>query len=147
MPRGRPLFDARGTRAVAALQNEWSLWQREAEKPLPAGAAASSKKGTLAACAAAGVTFVAHSPLGGLKARRGERPPGGGSAGLGPLAAARGMSAHAAALACLLHRGGQLGARVVAIPGARSAGHAADSVSAAALVLTDAEVAAVMGPL
>jgi len=136
---------ARSVAPIAAVQNEWGLFQREADRLRPPGAAASSRKGVLRYCAESGITFVAHSPLGGLKARRGER----GAAGLpalAALAAARGVSPHAAGLACLLHRGQELGARVLLIPGARTAAHAVDSVAAAGLALTDAEVRAVLGP-
>src|SRR4051812_46462393 len=38
-------------------------------KSLFAEAAASSKKGTIALCAANNLVFIAHSPLGGLKVR------------------------------------------------------------------------------
>ena len=89
---------------------------------------------------------MAYSPLGGLKARRRERTAAEFGA-LTKLSGAKGASPQAVALACLLHRGAQMGARVVAIPGARVIAHAADSVAASRIVLLDGEVASVMGPV
>jgi len=133
---------------LAAVQNEWSLYQREAEKERPPAAAASSKKGVLRWCAENGVAFIAYAPLGGLKARRGERPALTAHApALAALAAAKGVSPQAAALAAMLHRGGQIGAQVVLLPGARTAAHAAESAAAAGVRLSDAEAARVMGPM
>ena len=132
---------------IAAVQNEWSPYQREAERALPPTAAASSKKGVLPFCAANGIIFVAYAPLGGLKARRGERMLAQDHPGCAAVAARRGCSAHAACLAAMLARGRALGARVVLIPGARTAAHAADSCAAAKLRLTDADVAAIMPPV
>jgi aryl-alcohol dehydrogenase-like predicted oxidoreductase len=71
-----PLLDRAlrcGAVPLAAVQNEWSLFTREADKELPPSAAASSKKGVLLWCARHNVPFVSYSPLGGLKTRRGER--------------------------------------------------------------------------
>jgi aryl-alcohol dehydrogenase-like predicted oxidoreductase len=137
-------------RAVAvtpllAVQNEWSLFNCEAEKRRPAGAAASRKKEMIKACAALGVVFVAHSPLGGLKARRGERGLATAFPQLAAVATAHSASRHAVCLAAMLRRGEQLGARIIVIPGARTAEHLLDSLSAASLVLTDAEVSSIMG--
>jgi len=132
---------------VAAVQNEWSPYQREAEKALPPTAAASSKKGVLRFCAQHDIVFVAYAPLGGLKARRGERALGRDHPQAAAVAARRGCSAHAVCLAALLGRGRQLGARVVLIPGARGAEHAADSVAAAKLRLSDADIAAILPPV
>ncbi len=132
---------------ILCVQNEYSLYCREAEQVRPPTAAASSKKGVLRLCAARGVTFVAHSPLGGLKARRGERSLAREYPKLASLAAKHGVSPQAACLAALLHRGRTLGASIIVIPGARTAVHAADSCAAAALQLSDAEVDDVMGPV
>jgi aryl-alcohol dehydrogenase-like predicted oxidoreductase len=129
---------------IAAVQNEWGPYQREAERALPATAAASSKKGVIAFCAQHDILFVAYAPLGGLKARRAERVLARDHPGCAVVAARRGCSAHAACLAAMLARGAALGARVLLIPGARTAEHAADSVAAAKLRLTDADVAAIM---
>ena len=57
------------------------------------------------------------------------------------------MSQQAITLAAMLHRGGQLGARVLLLVGARSEAHIVDSIGAAAVRLTDAETAQVMGAL
>lgn len=51
----------------------YSFYCRDAEQEKPPGAAASSGKGVLRAAAELGVVFIAHSPFGGLKARRAER--------------------------------------------------------------------------
>jgi aryl-alcohol dehydrogenase-like predicted oxidoreductase len=57
------------------------------------------------------------------------------------------VSQQAITLAAMLHRGGQLGARVLLLVGARSEAHIVDSIGAAAVRLTDAETAQVMGAL
>ena len=132
---------------IAAVQNEWSIFARDAEKALPPGAAASSKKGVLRFCSACGIPFVAYAPLGGLKARRGERSLTAACPQLGALAAAKSASPHATLLAAMLARGEQLGAQVLLLMGARTPEHAADSVAAAALQLTDDEVSRLMGPV
>lgn len=132
---------------LLCVQNEWSLFCREAEQQRPPTAAASSKKGMLRICAQRDIFFVAHSPLGGLKARRGERSVATKQPVLGGLAGKHGASPQAVCLAAMLGRAAQLGARVLLIPGARTAAHTADSCSAAALRLSDAEIAAVMGPV
>ena len=98
-------------------------------------------------CAARGITFVGYAPLGGLKARRGERKLAQDYPKLAALAQLKGVSVQAATLAALLHRGRALGARVVLIPGARTAAHAADSCGAATLALTRAELDAALPPV
>ena len=134
---------AAGAGGIARVQNEYSVWCREAEQERPPGAAASSKKGVLAAAAAAGATFIAYAPLGGLKSRRGERSLVADFPVCAEVASARGggVSPHAVYLAYLLQRARRFGGAALLIVGARTAPHAADSVSAARLRLTGAEVA------
>lgn len=135
-----------GAVRLSAVQNEWSLFCRDAERPRPAGAAASSRKGVLRWCAARGVPFVAYAPLGGLRARDGRRDLAAEFPALRPIAAAHGVSPQAVALAALRQTGRELGAEVLCIVGARGAGHASEACGAGArLRLTAAEVLAVMG--
>ena len=137
-----------GAVPIAAVQNEWSLFARDAEKERPATAAASSQKGVLQWCAAHHVPFIAYAPLGGLKARRGERQALGAKVpAIAVLAAAKGVSQQAIALAAMLHRGRQIGAEVLVLVGARSKEHILASMSAASVRLTPAEAVQVMGAL
>mmetsp|Transcript_3592 Transcript_3592/g.13976 ORF Transcript_3592/g.13976 Transcript_3592/m.13976 type:complete len:201 (+) Transcript_3592:2140-2742(+) len=80
--------DSLEPRRLACVQNNYSLWNLEAEQPLPDGAAASSKKGVLPACRELGLAFMPHGPLGGLAARRCERD----LAALFPVARRRGAA-------------------------------------------------------
>jgi aryl-alcohol dehydrogenase-like predicted oxidoreductase len=115
---------------------------------LPPTAAASSKKSVLPFCAAHGITFVGYAPLGGLKARRGERSLGRDHPQLAALAVKRGVSVQAACLAALRARGAALGARVLLIPGARTEAHATDSCAVGAtLVLSPDELRAALPPV
>jgi aryl-alcohol dehydrogenase-like predicted oxidoreductase len=90
-------------------------------------------------CAELGIAFLAWAPLGGARAAGdlGRRHPP-----FGEVAAARGVSPQRVALAWLL----SLGPTVIPIPGARRAATALDSVMAADLVLTAAEVARLTPP-
>ena len=146
-----PLLDRAlrcGAVPIAAVQNEWSLFTREADKELPSSAAASSKKGVLLWCARHHVPFVAYSPLGGLKTRRGERQALGVKVpAIAALATQKGVSEQAITLAAMLHRGAQHGAEMLLLVGAREEEHIVDSLGAAAVRLTDAETAQVMGAL
>ena len=133
---------------IDAVQNEWSVFHREAEQVKPASAAASSKKGVLAWCARHDVPFVASAPFGGLKTRRSERasldyicPK------LQNIAQNLGVSMHAALLAAMLHRGRQLGVKLLLLVGARTAAHAVDSISAAGIQFSDAHAEAIFGRL
>ena len=113
---------------------------------MPPGAASGSKKGVLAACKKFGLTFVAHSPLGGLKTRRDQRNVGRKSDSLTKLAARKNCSNEAAAIGCLLARGEEVGVKMVAIVGGRKVEHVRDSVVAGSRVnVTCAECIGVMG--
>ena len=128
-----------------AVQNEWSIWCRKCELMPDAAGSPGSEKGVLQYCADNDIVFMGHSPLGGLKQRRGERTIG--KKKLTCLTAIKertGCSIEAAMLACMLHRGQEVGAKVLLIPGARTVAHAVDSVGAARLRLTPQEVAAVL---
>eukprot|EP00931_Biecheleriopsis_adriatica_P102732 TRINITY_DN77670_c0_g1_i1.p1 TRINITY_DN77670_c0_g1~~TRINITY_DN77670_c0_g1_i1.p1 ORF type:complete len:408 (+),score=68.17 TRINITY_DN77670_c0_g1_i1:71-1294(+) len=65
--------------AIAMVQNEYSLWERQAERPVPSqGVSAlgkSNKSGTLEYCQQRSekIAFVPHGALGGLKTRDGRR--------------------------------------------------------------------------
>lgn len=131
---------------VAALQNEYSLWQRDVEAEL------------LPCCAELGVSLVAYSPLGRAflannvdvsqladddfrrqsprfqpEAARANQPL---VNALGAFAAARGHSHAQIALAWLLHRHPQL----IAIPGARQSAHLRQNAAAAECVLSTADM-------
>ncbi len=141
-----PLLDrARSVHPILCVQNEWSIYCRKSESMRDAAGAAGSEKGVLQYCADNGIVFVAHSPLDGITQRRGERTiPPKRLAALNAITTRVGCSNEAAMLACLLHRGRSVGAKVVLIPGARTVAHAVDSVGAVRLVLTDDEVSNVM---
>lgn len=132
---------------VAAVQSEYSLWQRDVEAEL------------LPCCAELGVSLVAYSPLGRAFLAnnfqvenlaeddfRRHNPRFQAEAAqanqrlvdaLGRFAAARGCSHAQVALAWLLHKHPQL----IAIPGARKLPHLRANAAAAELALSAAEVA------
>jgi aryl-alcohol dehydrogenase-like predicted oxidoreductase/predicted MFS family arabinose efflux permease len=135
--------------AIAAVQSEYSLWSRDVETDV------------LPACRAAGVAFVAYSPLGigfltGRYRDRGELPPGNRLARgprteganlvrnlglvehLDELARQRGCTAAQLALAWVLAQG------VAAIPGSSRPEHLAENLGAQELVL-DNQVLASLG--
>lgn len=139
---------AHAVHPITALQTELSLWTRDPEAAL------------LDLCRELGITFVAYSPLGrgfltgAIKSpddlasddwRRGSpRFQGENFAknlelvrALEAMAATRGCSASQLALAWVLSRG----PHVMAIPGTRSIGRLEENAAAAAMALTDAELA------
>lgn len=142
------LRKAHGVHPIAAVQSEYSLWSREPER------------GMLAACAELGTTFVAYSPLGrafltgtvnsaalaeGDFRKHNPRFSGEAEAanaalvaGLGALAAERGVSSAQLALAWLLSRH----AHVVPIPGTRQVKWLEQNVAAVGVTLTTAELIA-----
>ena len=133
---------------IAAVQNEWSLFSRDAEKVRPSTSPASTKKGVLLWCASHHVPFIAYAPLGGLKARRGERQALGAKVpAIAALATSKGLSQQALTLAAMLHRCRELGAEVLLLVGARCEEHIVDSMSAMHVRLTPVETAQVMGAL
>jgi aryl-alcohol dehydrogenase-like predicted oxidoreductase len=139
---------AHAVHPIAALQTEYSLWSREPED------------GLLALCEELGITFVAYSPLGrgfltGAIRKREDLAKDDWRlhlprfsaenfgknlelvAKLEQLANARGVSAAQLALAWALSRS----ARVVAIPGTRSAARVDENAAAAELSLSRDELA------
>jgi len=136
------------TAALLTVQNEYSLYNLEAEKPLPPGAAASSKKGVLRCCERHGITFVAHSPLGGLKTRRGDRQVERKSDQLKKLAALKNSSPEACAIACLLARGKAMKVKMIVLVGGRGCEHVKESVEMGSrITITEEECSSVMGEL
>lgn len=134
---------------VAAVQTEYSLWERGAEAEV------------LPAARELGIAFVAYSPLG--RAFLTDRPPGAdtlasddfrralprwqGAAGdanrtlqqgLAEIAAGIGQNSAAVALAWLLQRQ----PHVLPIPGTRRQQHLRQNLTACALTLSDAQMAA-----
>lgn len=93
--------------------------------------------GVVAHCSREGIGFLAYSPVGGGRLNR--KLPSLGV--LQPIARAHGASPHAVVLAWVLARGSS----VIAIPGARTEAHVADSAGASDLVLAPAELAAIDG--
>jgi aryl-alcohol dehydrogenase-like predicted oxidoreductase len=91
--------------------------------------------GVVRHCERKGIGFLAYSPLGGGRLNR--RLPSLPS--LRPIAARHGISPHAVVLAWVLAQGGT----VFVIPGARTAEHAADSLTAADIVLDETELDAI----
>ena len=150
------LVRAAAVHPIAAVQSEWSVFSRDVEDRL------------LPAAAGLGVGFVAYSPLG-----RGFLTGAVGSAGdlsagdlrrrfprFGPrelsrnvpllqiinrTAAAEGITAAQLVLAWVHHSGRRLGLAAVPIPGTRRAGRILENLSAAALDLSPAAVAALDG--
>ena len=141
------LFRAAGEHPIAALQSEYSLWERGVED------------GILPACRELGIGFVPYSPLGrgflAGTAKRAEELPDGDYRKNDPryqganfdanmksvavvtaVAARHGVSAARVALAWLLAQGDD----VVPIPGAKRRVTLEDSMAAVDVVLTDADL-------
>ncbi len=141
------LRQAGAVHPVAAVQSEYSLWTREAEREM------------LAACAELGTTFVAYSPLGRAFLTGAVRPEqlaegdfrkhnprfvGAAEkinaqlvAELGRFAAARGLSNAQVALAWLLGKQ----PHVVPIPGTRRIAYLEQNAGAATVSLNPEEIA------
>jgi aryl-alcohol dehydrogenase-like predicted oxidoreductase len=114
---------ARAIVPVASVQNELSPFKRD-----------ELANGVVAHCAGAGLGFLAYSPVGGgLNTRLREHPV------LREIAAERGVSVYAVVLAWLVAQA----PNIIPIPAARSVEHALDSVRAADLALSAAEVEAI----
>lgn len=110
--------------SLAAVQNRLNPFFREA-----------LTGGVVAECARRGLGLLAYSPVGGgrLNKKLPDHPV------LQPIARRHGISAHAVVLAWVLAQG----ATVIAIPSARTGAHAADSLTAADVQLSPAELAAI----
>ena len=109
---------------VTTVQNRLNPFFREA-----------LEEGVVAHCAREGIGFLAYSPVGGGRLNR--KLPA--METLWAIARAHGASPHAVVLAWVLAQG----PTVIAIPGARTPGHAADSAAAAALSLSPADRATI----
>jgi aryl-alcohol dehydrogenase-like predicted oxidoreductase len=123
---------------IASVQNSLSLWDRNAAKPVRGDKPVTSMHGVLKLCKHHMIAFIAHGPLGGLRLRDKRRDLKRDYPALAALAARKGTSAHALALAVLRYRWPKT---VITIAGARTSAHAIDSVlGAAAVRLTRAEL-------
>jgi aryl-alcohol dehydrogenase-like predicted oxidoreductase len=109
---------------VTSVQNRLNPYFREAPH-----------EGVVAYCAAHGIGFLAYSPTGGGRLTR-KLPT---HPLLGEVGRRLGATPHAVCLAWVLAQG----STVIAIPSARRVEHAADSASAAGLVLAPSDVAAI----
>ena len=118
--------EARANVEVVTVQNRLNPFFREA-----------IETGVVAHCAAHGIGFLAYSPVGG--GRLNKKLPGHPS--LTPMARRHGVSPHATVLAWCLSKG----KTVIVIPGARTAEHALDSLTAADLTLSIQELAVIDG--
>jgi aryl-alcohol dehydrogenase-like predicted oxidoreductase len=109
---------------VVSVQNRLSPFFREA-----------LREGVVGHTAAAGIGFLAYSPVGGgrLNRKLPDHPV------VTALAASRGVSPHALVLAWVLGRAPNL----IVIPGARTERHALDSITAAGIELTEDEERAI----
>ncbi len=110
--------------SLVAVQNRLNPFFREAVTG-----------GVVAECARRGLGFLAYSPVGGgrLNKRLPDHPA------LQPIARRHGISPHAVVLSWVLAQG----ATVIAIPSARTTAHATDSLSAADIQLSPAELSAI----
>lgn len=110
--------------SIVAVQNRLNPFFREA-----------LTGGVVAECARRGLGFIAYSPVGGgrLNTKLPAHPV------LQPIAQRHGISPHAVVLAWVVAQGNT----VIAIPSARTPAHAADSLTAADVQLTPAELAAI----
>jgi aryl-alcohol dehydrogenase-like predicted oxidoreductase len=113
---------ARGILPIVSVQNRLSLFFREAVA-----------EGVVAYCDRHGLGFLAYSPIGGgrLNLKLPSHPV------VAKIAARRGRSAHAVALAWVLAQGPS----VIPIPSARTVAHAEDSARSSDLVLDGEELA------
>lgn len=110
--------------SLVAVQNRLNPFFRE-----------SLSSGVVAECTRRGVGFLAYSPVGGgrLNRKLPDHPV------LQPMARRHGISPHAVVLAWVLAQGGT----VIAIPSARTTAHATDSLTAADVELSAADLAAI----
>lgn len=116
---------AHAVHPVAALQEQWSLTQRDIEREL------------LPTAADLGVVVVAHSPTGHGLLHRAE---GNASSVLDEIAAIHGVTAGQVALAWVHHRQQAHGVPVVPLPGTTRVSHLHANVAAADLELTEEEL-------
>jgi aryl-alcohol dehydrogenase-like predicted oxidoreductase len=113
---------------LSSVQNRWNVSDRRPERD-----------GVLAACAAAGIAFIAYSPFGGGN----QAPKLGNNARLAAAAAGHGISVHALILAWMLAKSPV----VICIPGARQAHNVRDNAWAAEVALSPGDVRAIEATL
>lgn len=118
------LAEARAEAPIQTVQNALSLWNRSA-----------AVSGLLASCEAAGIGFIAHSPLGGYP----RKEPPAGQAEVEAVARELSSTVPQVALAWLLARS----PNIVPIPGTRSADHIVEDIAAARLDLSLRQAASV----
>lgn len=124
---------AHAVHPIAALQEEWSLVERDIEQLM------------LPTVAELGVVVVAHSPTGhGLlhrpRSAGDESAPSGLRAALEEIAATRAATTGQVALAWVHHRQQVHGVRVIPLPGTGSVSHLRSNLVAATLGLSDDEL-------
>jgi len=125
---------AHAVHPVVAVQEEWSLVQRELEQMVP----------TLAEL---GVLVVAHSPIGHgvlhapVEDASGESSYAALRAELAGTGTTHGVSPGQAALAWVHHQQERWGLRVVPLPGTTRVSHVRANIAAIELALSDAELA------
>jgi aryl-alcohol dehydrogenase-like predicted oxidoreductase len=117
---------AQSVARITSVQNRLNPFFREA-----------LTDGVVAYCTEQGLGFLAYSPTGGGRLTR--KLPG--HPVLQPMAVRLGTTPHALVLAWILARSPS----VIVIPSARTIEHALDSVSAAGLRLSQADLAAITG--
>jgi aryl-alcohol dehydrogenase-like predicted oxidoreductase len=109
---------------VTSVQNRLNPFFREA-----------LAQGVVEYCTAQGIGFLAYSPIGGGRLNR--KLPG--HPVLQPMATRLGVTPHALVLAWVLARS----PAVIVIPSARTVEHALDSIAAAELQLSEADLSAI----
>ena len=130
---------------LLTVQNEYSLFNREAEKPLEASSSSSSKKGVMEMCKNSNIVFVGYAPLGGLKTRRSQRQVGTKSPALVRIASDLNATTESCAIATLLARGRIMGVKMLVLVGGRTLDHVKDSVLVGSqLTITDSQCRAIM---
>ncbi|HYF38553.1 MAG TPA: aldo/keto reductase [Gemmatimonadales bacterium] len=116
--------EAESQARVTTVQNRLNPFFRE-----------SLAEGVVEYCTGKGIGFLAYSPIGGGRLNR--KLPG--HPVLQPMATRLGVSTHALVLAWVLARS----PAVIVIPSARTVEHALDSITAAELQLSEAELSAI----
>jgi len=124
---------------IAAVQNQYSLWQREAEQERPSSASATSRKGVLLWCASRGVAFMPYGVLGGVQCRDGRRELLQSFPQLINMAASKDVSPHALVLTWMRQRF----PNIVHIVGSRGKQHVLDGAQARNVLLTVEELDAI----
>lgn len=107
---------------IVCIQQNYSLWNRAAEKSLPPNPSRRCEMGTLEMCREYGVPFLAYGALGGSSARNGSVSLESDFPDVVDMALLKGVSPHSLVLAYMRHRW----PCIVHIVGARSLDHVED---------------------